>query len=43
MHQQELEDWFVATLADFKLSQSEALELRNLISLISEYVFYQEV
>lgn len=31
MRQQELEDWLVATLADFKLSQSEALELRDIL------------
>lgn len=31
MRQQELEDWLIATLADFKLSQSEALELRDIL------------
>lgn len=31
MRQQELEGWLVATLADFKLSQSEALELRDIL------------
>lgn len=31
MRQQELEDWLVGTLDDFKLSQSEALELRDIL------------
>ncbi len=31
MRQQELEHWLIATLEDFKLSQSEALELREIL------------
>jgi mitochondrial cardiolipin hydrolase len=31
MRQQELEQWLVASLEDFKLSQSEALELREIL------------
>ena len=31
MRQQELENWLVASLEDFKLSQSEALELRAIL------------
>lgn len=31
MRQQELENWLVASLDDFKLSQSEALELRDIL------------
>ena len=30
MRQQELEHWLTASLEDFKLSQSEALELREI-------------
>lgn len=31
MRQQELEDWLISSLSDFKLSQSEALELRDIL------------
>jgi mitochondrial cardiolipin hydrolase len=31
MRQQELEEWLIASLDDFKLSQSEALELREIL------------
>lgn len=31
MRQQELEQWLIASLEDFKLSQSEALELREIL------------
>lgn len=31
MRQQELEQWLIASLGDFKLSQSEALELREIL------------
>jgi len=36
MRQPELEDWLVATLEDFKLSQSEALELREILPRLAQ-------
>lgn len=35
MRQQELEQWLVASLEDFKLSQSEVLELRELLPCLA--------
>ena len=41
MRQQELENWLVASLEDFKLSQSEALELRAILPrLINDDIAY---
>lgn len=36
MRQQELEQWLVASLEDFKLSQSEALELREILPRLAD-------
>jgi len=36
MRQLELETWLVATLGDFKLSQSEALELREILPKLAQ-------
>lgn len=36
MRQPELEAWLVATLQDFKLSQSEALELRDILPKLAQ-------
>lgn len=36
MRQQELEQWLVASLEDFKLSQSEALELRAILPRLAD-------
>lgn len=36
MRQPELEAWLVATLEDFKLSQSEALELRDILPKLAQ-------
>lgn len=41
MRQQELENWLLASLSDFKLSQSEALELRDILPrLINDDIAY---